>query len=125
MTDNNQKKLKFPYSLDTKEKKEKYTRNRKRILALGTILLILGFILSIFQSLESFAWIIFLVGFYIIMFFYYIFWIENLVVMFRVGRIGYGFASIFIPIVFVFFFFIHFLPFLEGDKTIEELEGKK
>jgi hypothetical protein len=59
------------------------------------------------------------------MFFYYIFWIENLVVMFRVGRIGYGFASIFIPIVFVFFFFIHFLPFLEGDKTIEELEGKK
>jgi|TARA_Y100000310_G_C20209460_1_gene590640 hypothetical protein len=125
MTDNNKKKLKFPYSLDTKEKKEKYIGNRKRIVVIGTFLLVFGFALSFLSQLESFSRIIFNIGFYIIMIFYFIFWIENLVVMFRVGRVGYGFASIFIQVIFLFFFFIEFLPFLEDEKTIEEIEGKK
>ena len=125
MTDKKPKKLKFPYNLNTKEKKENYSQNRKRIVAIGTILLVLGFIFSIFPPLESFALIVFGIGFYIIMFFFFFFYIENLIVMFRVGRIGYFFTSIFFGIVFVIFFFRHFLPFLEGDKTIEELEGKK
>lgn len=113
-------KKKFPYNLDTKEKKEKFLNRFKLSFFIPLALFIIS-LLSIFaipvSEDSNFNYVtgsLYLVGAISLQLFLLSFWIINLVVMIRSKQWHYLVASIPIPLIALIFYFNQFYPYLKG-----------
>lgn len=102
--------------LDSKQKKENVLKKLRRGFLISSSLIVLAVIFSYVLNLLMIGGIFFVFGFAFFQVFMAIFWILNLVVMWKWKRRVYFFFAIILPFLSLIFYIYELYPFLKGEE---------